>query len=80
MKRKVFVLVAALVVVLTLVVAVSAQSLIPQEYTDVLADMENAVSADFESTINEDILADMVEHMEAVKNGEVFAIQDQETK
>lgn len=78
MKRKVFVLVAALVVVLTLVVAVSAQSLIPQEYTDALADMENAVSADFESTINEDILADMVEHADSMEIGQASEIEEME--
>ena len=78
MKRKGFVLVGALVVMLTLVVAVSAQSLIPQEYTDALADMEDTASADFQSEISEDMIADMVEYAESMEDGLPSEIQELE--
>lgn len=78
MKRKVLVLVGALVVMLTLVVAASAAGIIPQEYADVLADTEGAASADFQSTVSEEMIAEMVEYAKSMEDGQPSEILEME--
>lgn len=76
MKRKIFVMIGLLAILLTLVMVVVAQNNNPQEYVDAIADIKNAQTAGFESEINEDILAEMAEHAASMDNGMSSDIQE----